>query len=181
MRLKNHYPKRMENKSMLERDFFKRLKAFGINDLILSPDTILSVLIFLFLGFYTNWTISPQDGTKFVEIIIPVSASFFAIVLAGLAIISSFTDKNFIYAWTKAGLFADLVTLFQWNLYVPIMVTVLALIIEFIPFNSILFIFLVALFTYMIVSLMDLIKFISTYALQRADFIEIEFQKKKND
>jgi hypothetical protein len=165
---------------MLERDFIKRLKSFGIENLLISPDTVISIILFFAVGILTNWVVSEKTAHQFINAIIPVSAAFFTIILAGLAIISSFTDKNFIHAWVENELFADLVTIFQYNLYIPLAVTVVALFIEFVYYNSVMFIFLVAFFVYMVISLIDLIKFISTYALLRADFIEIEFQNKKN-
>jgi hypothetical protein len=161
---------------MNEKDFITRIRKFGVYNLILSPDTIIALFVFILIGLFTNWSVSYNVGQEFIDAILPISAAFFSIILAGLAIITSFTDKKFIFYWVQAGLFKDVVTLFQWNLYVPLILIVLALFIKFVYYNSLLLIFLAAFFVYMIISLMDLIKFISTYALQRADLIEIEFK-----
>jgi hypothetical protein len=45
-------------------------------------------------------------------------------------------------------------------------------------YNSVLMILLVSLFVYMIISLIELVKFIAGYAIQRGNFIEIESEKK---
>ena len=164
---------------MLEKKFTKRLKGFGIKNLLLSPDTIISFIVFIAVGFLTGWTISSETGDNFIITIVPVSAAFFSIVLAALAIVSSFTDENFILLWVRAGEFENLVTLFQWNLYLPLVITVFALFIEFVYYNSILLILLIAFFIYMVISLIDLIKFISAYALQRAEFIEMKYNESK--
>jgi hypothetical protein len=137
---------------MLERDFWRRILKFGIINLIKSPDTIIAIIVFLGIGVLTNWTICKGIGYNFIDDILPISAAFFAIILAGLAIIASFTDKDFIHAWVESGLFEDLVTLFQWNLYIPLVVTVFALFIKFVYYNSLLLILLISLFIYMVIS-----------------------------
>lgn len=166
---------------MNETDFLSRIKKFGVDKIIISPDTIIAALIFIIIGIYTNWNISNTLGTSIIDTILPIAATFFSIILAGLAIITSFTDEKFIYAWVQAKLYDDVVTLFQWNLYIPLILTAYALFLKFLFYNSILLILLIALTVYMIVSLIDLIKFISTYALQRADFIKKEFDKKEEN
>lgn len=161
---------------MNEKNFFFRLKKFGLKNLIISADFILAVCVGLLIGVFSNWDIPSKIGNEFIVIIIPVTAAFFAIILTALALISSFSDKEYILAWVRAGLFDEIIILFQWNLYIPLILILIALFLKFIYYHSILFIFLAAFFIYLIFSLMDLVRFISNYALQRADFIEIELE-----
>ena len=121
---------------------------------------------------YTNWNIDfTTTGKDVLDLFITVSSAFFAIVLTGLAIISSFTDKEFIKAWIEIGEYDNIITLFQYNLYVPLILLTFAFALRFIHYNSVLMIILISLFVYMILSLVDLIRFISKYALQRGDLI----------
>ncbi len=161
---------------MNEKNFFSRIKKFGLRNIIISADFILAVCIGLLIGFFSNWEISSKIGNDFIVLIIPVAAAFFAIILTALALISSFSDKHYIIAWVKAGLFDEIIILFQWNLYIPLILILIALFLKFIYYHSILLIILAAFFIYLIFSLIDLVKFISNYALQRADFIEIELE-----
>jgi len=161
---------------MNEKNFFFRIKKFGIKNIIISADFIIAVCIGLLIGFFSNWDIPSKIGNDFIVIIIPVAATFFAIILTALALISSFSDKQYILAWVKAGLFDEIIILFQWNLYIPLILILIALFLKFIYYHSILLILLAALFIYLIFSLADLVRFISNYALQRADFLEVELQ-----
>jgi hypothetical protein len=121
---------------------------------------------------YTNWNIDfTTTGKDVLDLFITVSSAFFAIVLTGLAIISSFTDKEFIKAWIEIGEYDNIITLFQYNLYVPLILLTFAFALRFIHYNSVLMIILISLFVYMILFLVDLVRFISKYALQRGDLI----------
>ena len=158
------------------RSFWYRLKKFGVTNIIVSPDFILSLIVGIFIVYFTKLCVPKNIGISILDTLIPLSAALFAIILAGLAIISSFTDEKFILAWVKANVWENLVTLFQINLYIPLIVILLALLIRFVYYNSILLIFLIIISVYMIFSLIDLIRFISVYALQRADFLQIKSQ-----
>jgi hypothetical protein len=164
---------------MLQREFITRLKKLGLKRLILSYDTYGAIISFFLIGYFSGWTIDyTTKAEPLLGIFISVSATFFSIILAGLAIISSFTDKEFILAWIKIGEFDNIVTLFQYNLYIPLVILGISLILRFLVYNSVLMILLVSLFVYMIISLIELVKFIAGYAIQRGNFIEIESEKK---
>ena len=158
---------------MYKKEFFKRLKEFGIvRNIILSPDTFIALIVGFVIYIITKGNIDFSVGKDILNIFIQVSASLFGIVLAGLAIVTSFTDKDFIYVWKKIGQFDNLITLFQFNLYIPILVLLFSLLMRFIYYHSIVMIIMIAFFAYMVMSLMDLVSFISTYGLQRGEFVK---------
>jgi len=170
----------MENKG-----FIKRIGDFGFSKMILSPDTFIAIITFFIIYIFTKGIIEINTAKTILQIFIQVTASLFAIVLAGLAIVTSFTDKEFVYMWKKAGQFDNMITLFQYNLFTPIFVLLFSLFLSFVYYNSILMIVAVSLFMYMIFSLIDLINFICKYGLQRGEFVKnyIELKqenKKKN-
>ncbi|MDD3999651.1 MAG: hypothetical protein PHX62_01980 [Bacilli bacterium] len=154
---------------MMERSFTKRLARLKI---LKSVDTLGFIVSLIVVGFYTNWNIDFIYGKSILDSFITVSSTFFAFILAGFTVITSFTDKDFILAWIKIGKYETVITLFQYNLYLPIVILSMAFILRFIYYNSIVMIFLISLFIYMLFSVADLVKFISNYALQRGDFIE---------
>lgn len=164
----------------MQREFTARMKKLGLKRLILSYDTFGAIISFILIGYFTNWNIDYSTKAEpLIGIFITVSATFFSIILAGLAIISSFTDKEFILAWIKIGEFDNVVTLFQYNLYIPLVILALSLILRFLFYDSILMILLISLFVYMIISLIELVKFIASYAIQRGNFIEIQSENSK--
>lgn len=165
---------------MLQREFTARMKKLGLKRLIFSYDTYGAILSFVLVGYFTHWYIDYSTKAEpLLGIFISVSATFFSIILAGLAIISSFTDKEFILAWIKIGEFDNIVTLFQYNLYIPLVILAFSLILRFLFYDNILMILLISLFVYMIISLIELVKFIAGYAIQRGNFIEIQSENKK--
>jgi hypothetical protein len=160
---------------MLQTRFLARIKKFGIKRLFLSYDTYGAILTFILISYLTQMSVDYSlSAEPLLDVFISVSAIFFSIILAGLAIISSFTDKDFILAWIKIGEFDNVVTLFQYNLYIPLLILGISLFLRFVYYNSILMILLISLFVYMIISLIDLVKFIANYAIQRGNFIQIQ-------
>ncbi len=157
---------------MYNENFTERLKDFGLKNVIISSDTAVGLLTLVIAYYISGGSISTQTGQEMLGLFAQISASLFGIVLAGLAIITSFTDEEFILAWKKIGEFNNLITLFQYNLYLPIIILASSLALKFGFYNGQLMILLTALFAYMIISLIDLITFISRYGLQRGKFIE---------
>jgi len=95
------------------------------------------------------------------------------LTIAGLAIIISFTDNTFILYWRKIKEFDNLMTIFQYNLYLPLIILLASFILEFFCYSSLGMIALISLFIYMIFSLMQLVQFIIRFGMQKADLIEI--------
>src|SRR3989344_2881509 len=120
---------------MYEKSFLKRLINFGITKVILSWDTMIAIVVFFLVYISTNGIIT-QDTAK--DILLPfmeISSSLFAIVLAGLAIVTSFTDKEFVYAWKEIGEFDNMITLFQYNLFIPLIILIYSLLLRFVVYN----------------------------------------------
>jgi len=157
---------------MYEKNFFKRLKNLGLSRLIISWDTGAMIVSFLIVGYFTNWSIGYEKSKDILNVFLTISAAFYSIVLAGLAIISSFTDKDFILAWKEIGEYDNIITLFQYNLNIPLVLLLFSFVLRFLYFNAILMIFAISLFVYMIFSLFDLVQLISRYGLQRAEYLE---------
>lgn len=157
---------------MMERSFIKRMMKLKLLNSLDTFGFVLSLISLLFIQYYTNWSINfLDDGNDILDVFITISSTFFAFILTGFTVITSFTDKNFIRAWIEIGEYEGIITLFQYNLYIPMTLLIVSFILRFVYYNSIVMIFLISLFVYMILSIADLVKFISNYALQRGDFI----------
>ena len=160
-----------DDDSYYEPKFSTRLSSLGASALIKSLDTIIGIIVFFSLLYLFDGSFPTEDGVEMLSVFISVSSALFAIILTGLAIVLSFTDEAFVYAWKEIDGFDDMVTVFQFNLYLPLAVLCFSLILKFIEYNGLAMIFLIAFFAYMIVSLVDLVNFISKYGLQRGEFI----------
>lgn len=162
---------------MYEKSLLKRLADMGVSRLILSWDTFVGVIVLFSVYILTGGDIPKTSADSMLNTIIVVSASIFSIVLAGLALVTSFTDKLFIYAWQKIGEYDNLITTFQYNLFIPLVLILLATILDFVYYSSIGMIVLISIFSYMIVSLVDLVNFIAKYGLQRGEFARQEIEQ----
>lgn len=158
---------------MKTKNFLERIEDIGFKKFILSYDTFLAIISFFVVYIFTRGIIYKDLANEILPIFIQISASLFAIVLAGLAIVTSFTDKDFVYAWKKIGEFDNMITFFQYNLFVPLILLIYSLFLRFIFYNSFLMILNIAIFIYMILSLIDLVNFICRYGLQRGEFVKL--------
>lgn len=163
-------------KYMMERSFTKRVRKLK---LLKSFDTLGFVIAFIVIGVYTKGNIDFDSNGKYIlDSFITVSSTFFVFILTALTVITSFTDKNFILAWIEIDEYENIITIFQYNLYVPMFILIISFALRFVYYNSFMMIFLISFFLYMILSIGDLVKFISLYALQRGDFIKATEGKK---
>jgi hypothetical protein len=160
-----------DDESLYEPKFSTRLTSLGASGLVKSLDTIIGIVAFFSLLYLFDGSFPKEDGVEMLSIFISVSSALFAIILTGLAIVLSFTDEAFVYAWKEIDGFDDMVTVFQFNLYLPLIVLCFSLILKFIQYNGLAMIVAIAFFAYMIVSLVDLVNFIAKYGLQRGEFI----------
>lgn len=161
--------------------FLHRIRSIGIRRFIISIDTFGALISGVIIGFLTEGTISYNIASEILGNFIVISASFFSIILASMAIFSSFSDKDYILAWKKIGEFENIITLFQYNLYIPIVILIISLFERYVYYHNFLMIILIILFIYMLLSLLSLIDFIARYALQRGEFLEImsQYENKK--
>lgn len=156
---------------MYEPSFWKRLRELGSRSLILSWDTLAGVVTFFLVFLYTEGGLSAGEAGGLLTAFAAVAASIFAIVLTGFTIITSFTDRFFLYAWKEVGEFDNIVTTFQYNLLLPIIV-ILGSIAMLLAYHPVVMLVLIAFLIYMLFSLMDLVFLISRYSLQRAELVK---------
>jgi len=163
-----------------EKRFLKRLYSLGIDGLLKSFDMFFGMLSLVVLLFVFDGSFPEESTGPLLQIFSTVSATLFALVLTGLTIITSFTDKLFLYAWQDVGEFENIITTFQYNLFLPAAVLLLSLIL-LVQYDGIMMIVLIALFIYMIFSLIDLVNLIVTYSLQRGDFVRQQIEQTVGD
>lgn len=165
--------------SEITHSFLYRIRKIGVKRFILSVDTFGAIISGLIIGIITKGAISPDTASDILGNFILISASFFSIILASMAIFSSFSDKDYILAWKKIGEFENIITLFQYNLYLPIIILIISLVERYVCCTGWVMVVLISFFIYMILSLTLLIDFIARYALQRGEFLEMTCQSQQ--
>ena len=161
---------------MYEPSFIKRLTNLGTGQLLKSYDTFAGVLSILVVYILTDGHILEDTASDIIISFASVSAGLFAIILTGLTIITTFTDRYFLYAWQKVGEFENLVTYFQYNLILPIVVILYCTFLH-LYYNSYLMIILIGVFVYLLFSLLNLMALICRYALQRGEYIRKQLEE----
>lgn len=156
---------------LYEPSFLRRFVGLGPRRLILSWDTLAGVIAFFAVFILMDGGIAESEAASILSSFATVSATLFAIVLTGLTIITSFTDRLFLYAWQDVGEFENIITTFQYNLTLPIAVLLATLALQ-VVYHPLAMIVLIAFFVYMLFSLFDLVGLISSYALQRGEFVK---------
>lgn len=165
---------------MHDQGFLGRLKEVGPGPIIKSVDFILAVVAFFIIYIAKDGAFSQQAAEPLLTTISRISASLFAIILTGLTIITSFTDKQFIYAWKKLDEFDEIMTLFEYYLYLPLIVLLASLSLEYLRYDGTAMVLVAALFVYMVLGMFSLVGFIVKYGLQRAKFIEDQIDAEQN-
>ncbi|WP_254545728.1 hypothetical protein [Halomarina pelagica] len=156
---------------LYEPSLIKRLIKLGPQRLVLSWDTLAGVVAFFAVFIVMDGSVAESEAIGILSSFATVSATLFAIVLTGLTIITSFTDRLFLYAWQDIGEFENVLTIFQYNLVLPIAVLLFTLTLQ-VVYHPFAMICLIALFVYMLFALFDLVGLISSYALQRGEFVK---------
>jgi len=165
---------------MHDQGFLKRLQKIGFGTFIKSTDFILGLVALFVISSLKNGYIPQESADALLQTISGISASLFAIILAGLTIITSFTDRQFIYAWKKVGKFDEVMTLFQYYLYLPLIVLIFSLTLAHVRYHGSAMIILSALFVYTILGMFSLVGFIVKYGLQRVEFVTDQIENGKD-
>lgn len=165
---------------MYEPKFYKRLWKLGPRSLILGYDTFAGIIAFSATYILTSGGIPASEASQILMSFATVAGALFAIILTGFTVITSFTDRLYLYAWKQVGEFENIVTTFQYNLILPVIVLLLTLILQ-LWYHELGMLVLVAVFVYMLFSLIDLLGLISRYTLQRGEFIEQQIDQSKQD
>jgi hypothetical protein len=162
---------------MNENNFLSKILDYGLKNIFLAKDFLISVLIFILLNLF-SYSLCETQKSEFLSNIISVSAALFSIIIMAFAIITTYTDKEYILAWIEIKKYSGLITYFQFYLYLPLVVILIALFNWFFFTQNILFFyFTISAFFYMIFALFDLVKFIADYAQMRGDLV-LKMEKK---
>lgn len=161
--------------------FYSRLREYGIRRILTGTDFLLALSLILLLGVIQVATcilqITPFVGgcvqfqsPEFVDLGTKLAFSLTAFILAGLAILVSFTDKEFLADLKDWGVYENLMFIFQYNLYLALLVSVIGILSQAYGWGTYGFYLFAFLFTYMVLSIADMIDLIVTIGNQKARY-----------
>jgi len=161
--------------------FYSRLRDYGISRILTGTDFLIALSLILLLGVIQVTTcilqISPLIGgcvqfrsPVFVNLGTNLAFSLTAFILAGLAILVSFTDKDFLADLKDWGVYENLMFVFQYNLYLALLVSVFGILSQAYGFGTYGFYLFAFLFIYMVLSIADMIDLIVTIGNQKARY-----------
>lgn len=163
------------------------IKEYGLKKIILSYDCMVSLL----LGFILSLSIFALDWTeKAIEVLVPVfvptAGVFITVVIAGLAIVVSMADPDFIRILKKANVFNKLLIIFYLSAIISgscIVINIVTLLLKQFTDSKIVLITFLALsiFTF-IYSLLSVITVVGTtvkFGVYRGLFLDLEPEKLK--
>lgn len=158
---------------MENRYFFQRLKNFGIRKIIKSLDFIGALFIFLLL------MMSMPSKLQFIDkglanTIINIAISLAALIIAAFSILVSFSDRRFVIFLKELDVYESILFLFEWNIYIALFTTMFGVLINYFVSSSLLYGLYIFLFIYMILSILNLVSFITYFGLRKGEFEEIK-------
>lgn len=99
-----------------------------------------------------------------------MAISLTAFILAGLAIIISFTNREFLIQLKELDIYTNILFVFQFNLYLTGLTALAGILASTIIRTEIAFLVFLFLFLYMIFSLTEMVDIVVEYGAQKARF-----------
>lgn len=161
-------------------DFFKRFNEFGFKKIFLSYDFVAAVIIFFTILWIAKDKVWEDILIKSIlSDIASASIGVTTIILAGFAIIVSFTDEGFINLLNKINVYSNIVFIFEYTTINAVICFFISILLKYLVFDKYLFWLLIFIFIYLLLSLISLITFISSYGIKRSEFVKLKNSKPK--
>lgn len=162
---------------MIPKRFLERLSNYGYRRIFLSPDIVYSIIFSGLIVVLSEGVCGVSQypclnlaSGRLVELATQFAISLTAFILAGLAILVSFTDKEFISELKSIGIYENIMFVFQYNIYLTIVTVLLGSVIQAYNLKGAVFYIFVFVFIYMVLSLIQMIDLIVTVGNKKAEF-----------
>ena len=157
--------------------FCNRLKNFGQLRVVESLDFIFSLLLIGSLAVLTPDKLKVIDK-DLVGIVINVSVSLAAFIIASFSILISFTDREFILflkglkvdSKKNVTVYDNILFLFEWNIIVDLLTVLLGFLIGYFLTITLLYVVMIFCFIYVIFSAINLVSFITSFGVRKGDY-----------
>jgi len=159
---------------MVNKKSWKRLKKYGIKKVLLSKYLLAPAIISILLYYFPEHVYTFQTKNTFVKAATGVSQSLIAVTLTGLAILVSFSDKQFLSFFRENGGFDELLFIFEYTVTLSIIVTLFGVVLQSFTHKTWLFFVYIFSFLHLLSSMGALVSTILGFATRKADYEAID-------
>jgi hypothetical protein len=151
--------------------FFKRMRNFGFRRILLSFDFVIALILTFVILYTTRGNLILDDTIRsLLSDIINASITITTVILAGLAIVISFTNKDFVKLLERLKVYGNVIFVFEYTAFLSIFSFSVSIFLKYAYFNVWVFYVLCFFSIYMLLSLMNLISFIGYYGIRNTEF-----------
>jgi hypothetical protein len=154
-------------------NFAHRIRKFGLKRIFLSWDFILAFALFCFVLFF-RYEYAIKHAVEVMTVVRDIAATLGTIILGGFALVVSLTDNKFIKFLRKVKVYDNIVFSFEYNIILSVICILLSFFTQFILYADSAYFSLFLVFPYLILSILRLVSFITSFGIKRAEFVELE-------
>ena len=158
---------------MVTKRSLNRLQKYGISRLILSVEVIIPIIIILILLYIIGISPTEEQMNSFVEGGTNVSISLIAIIIAGISIIVSFSDQQFLSFLQENDIYDRVLFIFEYTAYIAILSSILGITIQTIGYTPLMFYLFTFIFTHLLIATIRLISIVITYGKKKGEYAAI--------
>ncbi|USZ68967.1 hypothetical protein NGM10_04325 [Halorussus salilacus] len=159
---------------MVTRGSWKRFRKYGLKELFLSLYLWIPALIVGVVFFGTPGIFSQRGMRNFVNAATGISQSLIAVTLTGLAILVSFSDKDFLAFFRDEGGFDELLAIFEYTVTLSLITTLAGALLQSLSYDRWVFYIFFALFLHLLASVSALVSTILRFGKSKADYDAID-------
>lgn len=164
---------------MVLKQFREGINEYGLVRLFTEWDFLLSLffvsVIVSFRYLACPWVLKncfSLYNPDFVSLATKFAISLTAFILAGLAVIISFTDRQFLVQLKKLEIYANIMFVFQFNLYLSGLTALVGILVSSVYNSELAFVLFLFFFIYLMLSLAAMVDLIVQYGIQKANYEE---------
>lgn len=162
---------------MILESFRDGSQEFGIWRIVKNWDFLTAALFSVIVGVVGSWGCTFHQALcftiynePFVRLGTHFAISLTAFILAGLAIIISFTDDEFLVELKELGIYSNIMFVFQFNLYLAGAAAATGILVATVFKSELAFLLFLLAFVYMLLSIAEMVDLIVQYGNQRANY-----------
>ena len=162
---------------MFLKQFRIGLQEYGYLRLAKSPDFLIAFFGTVIIHFaavpfcqFAGFDCSDAQVAEFIELGTQMTISLTAFILAGLAVLISFTDREFLLKLEELGIYTNIMFVFQYNLYLAGLTSVIGILIQTFTTSTLSKTIFLFLFTYTVFSIAAMVDLIVRYGKQKGKF-----------